>query len=84
LPFWRRCDRIAKTDINLQRDARTIQLRLQVNPYATIARLLADHRAFDRGRVERDAILHLDLADLPESGLEFKPLSVAGGADWGR
>lgn len=61
---WR--DRIAKTDVHLQRDARTIQLRLQVDSHAAITRLLADHRALDRTRIERDAILHLDPADLAE------------------
>ena len=32
----------------------------------TIARILADHRALDRGRIKRDAIRHRDLADLAE------------------
>jgi hypothetical protein len=59
---WR--DRIAETDVHLQCNASTVQLRLQVYAYAAVARFLAYHRGLDGGWIKRDAILGRDLADL--------------------
>ncbi len=42
---WSHC--LTEPDVNLQRDARTIQRCLQVDPHAAIACLLADDRPLD-------------------------------------
>jgi len=62
---WR--DRIAETDVHLQRDASTVQLRLQVDAYAAVAGFLADDRGPHGGWVKRNAILRRDLANRAES-----------------
>ena len=50
----------------MQRDARAVELGLEIDPRAAVASFLTDDRSFDRGGIDRHPVFHGDLAEFAE------------------